>query len=180
MCQTVVSSHEDVMSWKRLHQYWLLVRWILRRWVIITKCLIITVRCWCFLYCKLEQVVEEIFDAMISDGITFTWHHCKNDKISLRSISLRWGIPVSGPSLMVADVLVPTRLQVTNNRSSETTDYANLYQSCYEAHILQWRHNGRDGVSDHQPHDCLLNRLFRRRSTKTSQLRVTGLRTNGQ
>ena len=23
---------------------------------------------------------------------------------------------------------------------------------------LQWRHNGRDGVSNHQPHDCLLNR----------------------
>ena len=28
---------------------------------------------------------------------------------------------------------------------------------------LQWRHNGRDGVSYHQLHDCLLNRLFRRR-----------------
>ena len=27
---------------------------------------------------------------------------------------------------------------------------------------LQWRHNGRDGVSNHQPHDCLLNRFFRR------------------
>ena len=27
----------------------------------------------------------------------------------------------------------------------------------------------------HQPHDCLLNRLFRRRSRKTSELRVTGL-----
>ena len=40
---------------------------------------------------------------------------------------------------------------------------------------LQWRHNERDRVSDHQPHDCLLNRLFRRRSTKTSKLRVTGL-----
>ena len=26
---------------------------------------------------------------------------------------------------------------------------------------------GRDGVSNYQPHDCLLNRLFRRRSTKT-------------
>ena len=24
---------------------------------------------------------------------------------------------------------------------------------------LQWRHNGRDGVSNHQPHDCLLSRL---------------------
>ena len=40
---------------------------------------------------------------------------------------------------------------------------------------LQWRHNGRDSVSNHQPHDCLLNCLLRRRSKKTSKLRVTGL-----
>ena len=40
---------------------------------------------------------------------------------------------------------------------------------------LQWRHNGHDSVSNHQPHDCLLNRLFRRRSKKTLKLRVTGL-----
>ena len=40
---------------------------------------------------------------------------------------------------------------------------------------LQWRHNGDDSVSNHQPHDCLLNRLFRCRSKKTSKLRVTGL-----
>ena len=40
---------------------------------------------------------------------------------------------------------------------------------------LRWRHNGRDGVSNHQSRDCLLNRLFRRRSKKTSKLRVTGL-----
>ena len=38
-----------------------------------------------------------------------------------------------------------------------------------------WRHNGRDGFSNHQPQDCLLNRLFRRRSKNTSKLRVTGL-----
>ena len=31
---------------------------------------------------------------------------------------------------------------------------------------LQWRRNERDCFSDHQPHDCLLNRLFRRRSKK--------------
>ena len=37
---------------------------------------------------------------------------------------------------------------------------------------LQWRHNGHDGVSNHQRLDCLLNRLFRRRSNKTSKLRV--------
>ena len=40
---------------------------------------------------------------------------------------------------------------------------------------LQWRHNWRDGVSNHQPHGCLLNRSFRRRSKKTSKLRITGL-----
>ena len=40
--------------------------------------------------------------------------------------------------------------------------------------ILQWRHNGRGSVSNHQPHHCLLNCLFRRRSKKTSKLRVTG------
>ena len=40
---------------------------------------------------------------------------------------------------------------------------------------LRWRHNGFDSVSNHQPHDCLLNRLFRRRSKKTSKFRVTGL-----
>ena len=42
-------------------------------------------------------------------------------------------------------------------------------------HTLRWRHNGPDSVSNHQPHDCLLNRLFRRRSKKTSKLRATGL-----
>ena len=40
---------------------------------------------------------------------------------------------------------------------------------------LQLRHNGRDGVSNHQPCHCLHNRLFRRRSKKASKLRVTGL-----
>ena len=39
---------------------------------------------------------------------------------------------------------------------------------------LRWRH-GRDCVSNHQPHNCLLNRLFRRSTKKTPKLRVTGL-----
>ena len=41
--------------------------------------------------------------------------------------------------------------------------------------ILLWRHNGHDCVPNHQPHHCLLNCLFRRRSKKSSKLRVTGL-----
>ena len=34
---------------------------------------------------------------------------------------------------------------------------------------LQWRYNGRDIVSNHQLHHCLLNRSFRRRSKKKHQ-----------
>ena len=40
---------------------------------------------------------------------------------------------------------------------------------------LQWRHNGHDGVSNHQPNDCLFYHLFKHRSKKTSKLRVTGI-----
>ena len=48
-------------------------------------------------------------------------------------------------------------------------------ENYYHTTPLRWRHNELDGVSDHQPHDCLLNRLFGCRSKKTSKLRVTGL-----
>ena len=40
---------------------------------------------------------------------------------------------------------------------------------------LRWRHNERENVWNHQPCDCLLNGLFRRRSKKTLKLRVTGI-----
>ena len=50
------------------------------------------------------------------------------------------------------------------------------YTSLYDTKTsLRWRHNGRDSASNHQSYHCLLNRLFRRRSKKTSKLRVTGL-----
>ena len=50
------------------------------------------------------------------------------------------------------------------------------YMSCqYRLSVclvsLQWR----DSVQNHRPHGCLLNRIFCRRSKKTSKLRLTGL-----
>ena len=57
----------------------------------------------------------------------------------------------------------------------EDTELIEAYMAVKQVSSLQWRHNELDGVSDHQPHDCLLNRLFGRRSKKTSNLRVTGL-----
>ena len=44
-----------------------------------------------------------------------------------------------------------------------------------DIYSLHWRHNGRDGVSNHQPPDCFLNCLFRHKPKKTSKLRATGL-----
>ena len=38
---------------------------------------------------------------------------------------------------------------------------------------LRWRHNERDGVSNHQPHDCLLNRLFKAHIKEASKPRNT-------
>ena len=51
--------------------------------------------------------------------------------------------------------------------------FSRWWQKC--GNTLRWRHNERDSVSNHQPRDGLLNCLFRRRSKKTSKLRVTGL-----
>ena len=66
---------------------------------------------------------------------------------------------------------------------SKKTDHTSNSQKYPIAHphgksfvnTLQWRLNGRDGISNHQPHECLLNRLFRRRSKKTPKLCATGL-----
>ena len=51
----------------------------------------------------------------------------------------------------------------------------NIFISSTITVTLQWRHNERNGVSNHRRPDCLLNRLFMRRSKKTAKLRVTGL-----
>ena len=65
-------------------------------------------------------------------------------------------------------------------RSRENVDivlldfaFLSLHHHIYTA--LHWRHNESDSVSNHQRLDCLLNRLFRRRSKKISKLHVPGL-----
>ena len=54
-------------------------------------------------------------------------------------------------------------------------EYTNRNGSITCCLSLHWRHNDNDGASNHQPHGCLLKRLSRRISKKTSKLRVTGL-----
>ena len=53
-----------------------------------------------------------------------------------------------------------------------------VHTGCSNIHLslsLKWRHNGHNSVSNHQPHDCLLNCLFRRISKETSNLHVIDL-----
>ena len=51
----------------------------------------------------------------------------------------------------------------------------NRTHSWMQCTTLQWHPNEHNGVSNHQPRDCLLNRLFRYRWKKTSKLHVIGL-----
>ena len=89
------------------------------------------------------------------------------------------------------DVIMPTLFSLVIAKKPSTTiidnvgvlvtlgfDYREYFTTLGSSQMdypLRWRHNGRDGVSNHQPHYCLLNRLFRRRSKKTLKLDVPGL-----
>ena len=53
--------------------------------------------------------------------------------------------------------------------------FKQLYPGSTMTLILQWRHNDHFGVLNHRLLDCLLNRLFRRRSRKTSKFLDAGL-----
>ena len=60
------------------------------------------------------------------------------------------------------------------NHLRKSVKWVNISPVMLEKSLL-WRHNELDVVSDHQPHDCLLNRLFSDRSKETSKFRVTDL-----
>ena len=69
-------------------------------------------------------------------------------------------------------------IMLSHEMTKATSDQCHYTEidNCWNVFLaLRWRHKIRDSVSNHQSHDCLLNRVFRCRSKKTSKLRVTGL-----
>ena len=76
--------------------------------------------------------------------------------------------PSNGPKVTFLNSLWP----ILRQRSGSTLAQVVAW---YLMVSLWWCHNGCNSALNHQPHDCFLNRLFRRRSKKTSKLRVTGL-----
>ena len=77
--------------------------------------------------------------------------------------SHRW--PVNPPPIYISIALA------INSNGVEYLHVRKIIFSQYsmETISLKWRPHGRDCVSNHQPYDCLLNPLFRRRSKKTSK-----------
>ena len=80
----------------------------------------------------------------------------------------------SGRTRSIAWLLMP-KLLASPGHQQQCYWLCRINGSVSSIRSLQWRHDGYDGVSNHQPHHGLLNRLFGRRSKKTSKLRVTGL-----
>ena len=78
------------------------------------------------------------------------------------------------PSLWVIILSPEWRINVSYFNAKGYIRSKKIATGKYEG-SLHWRHNDHDGVSNYQPHGCLLNRLFRRRSKKTSKLHITGL-----
>ena len=81
------------------------------------------------------------------------------------------GIAIPGKTVFLIETA--PRWYVTTVTFDTSKSVQRYYQWSFIA--LQWRHNDRDGVSNHLRFDCLFSRLLRRRSKKISKLRVTGL-----
>ena len=77
-------------------------------------------------------------------------------------------------SLVVSEFVLMTTSDAISDDKIWQYDDSRLSLKLHIRSSLQWRHNGRDNVSNHQPQDCLVNCLFRRRWKKTSKLHVTG------
>ena len=84
-------------------------------------------------------------------------------------ISQKW------PVMWSFDIFFAVSLEKLLKKQMRRCLFVTPWGSYDVAATLRWRHNGRDGVANHQPHECVLNSLFRRRSKKTSKLRVTCL-----
>ena len=86
---------------------------------------------------------------------------------------------------MFSDTVLRHKLSRNSSATSASSSYlspgcrpfADHARDCNrdERVAIQWRHNERDGVSNHRRQDYLRNRFFKRRSKKASKLRVTGL-----
>ena len=108
-----------------------------------------------------------------------TWysikHHYENRRNSTYIISVTSHECHGCIKLPATRLYVQQVVQDSQNEKHQCSTLLSLIMFFHRSCNLLWRHNGHDSVSNHQPHDCLFNHLFRCRSKKTPKLCVTGL-----
>ena len=106
--------------------------------------------------------------------VGITRYHVRTSRVWLTRLFDQWTGTLK--SYWLVDSL-KQHICITQHIFYKERSYTTAPMSTFRS--LQWRHNGRDGVSNHQLHHCMLNRVLRRRFKKTSKLRVTGLCVRG-
>ena len=82
----------------------------------------------------------------------------------------------NGAGLQCSNIYISTDAIVLQNESCNIDNLLLKFNMFWLITLsLQWCHNELDGVSNQQSYECLLMRLCRRRSKKTSKLCVTGI-----
>ena len=120
--------------------------------------------------CKIISIYLTLLFATLLSSDLIPWQLCMLNRLGLwfewKLIYLWYFIQVLIGSELYNDICY---------RTIQGQCHCDIVDNKFNDISLRWRHNGRDSVSNHQPHDCLLSRLFRRRSKKISKFRVTGL-----
>ena len=114
----------------------------------------------------------------VNDYLAFCWGWKKKvlrDKLQVIWLKLYKFSPPCIYGLVHQNIVIWHELISRLGVSQEHKNRVSAVWNSYIFNALQWRHNDHDSVSNHQPRGCLLNRLFGRRSKKTSKLPVTGL-----
>ena len=129
------------------------------------------------------QAPSKLFSSDVLVFCTGPWHHVQCCYITVRyAMVVFWSVFVNkvgkyGIVLTASLILLDSGIKLDSSIWMHPNPMSSLCDISW-SHLqdsLHWRHNKHDGVSNHQHHDCLLNRLFRRKSKKTSKLNVTGL-----
>ena len=144
-----LSSHDGVIKWKRFPRYWTFVRGIHRSPVNSPH--------------KGQWRGALMFSLMCAR--TNGWAN-NRDAGDLRRHCSHYEVTVMKHfrihhlnNTILPNLQCHRRFSNFNNRKSVGPTLTDVWK--IQANTLQWRHNGRDGVSNHQPHYCLLNRLFK-------------------
>ena len=122
--------------------------------------------------CYINQMIKTKTPALTfdEDSLNYLWHSHQRSKNQRDVVPAEWW-----KGWLTKRCLLKYKIQGWQMFPFGTCTIRRCSKVYFNICSLQWHHNGRGGVSNHQLHDCLLNRLFKRRSKKTSKLRVTAL-----